>query len=155
MKKILFVCLGNICRSPVAEAILRDKFEKNSLQSEFSVDSCGTGGWHEGEPPHHGTRAMLKSFAISDERIFARKIHPHDITASDLIFCMDNQNKEDVMSIARKKSLPTDHIHLFLEFTQTGTHHGFEVPDPYYTGKFDEVFAMLDEAADRFIKLIK
>lgn len=151
MEKILFVCLGNICRSPMAEAILRDKIAKNSLSHSYIVDSCGTGGWHEGEPPHHGTRAILKDFGISDKGIFARKINDNDIISSHYIFCMDNQNKEDVLKLAKKSSL-TESIHLYLDYTQISVNKSFEVPDPYYTGRFSEVFAMLDDASEVFVK---
>ena len=76
--RVLFICLGNICRSPMAEAVFRDLVKKENLQDSITCDSAGTGGWHIGNPPHRGTREILKKNLISDAGILAWQLHTAD-----------------------------------------------------------------------------
>jgi len=96
MIKVLFVCLGNICRSPMAEAVFRHYVKEAGLADKIAVDSAGTGDWHTGSPPHRGTRNVLTANRISYEGITARQITPSDMKDSHYIIVMDEQNKRDV-----------------------------------------------------------
>ncbi len=89
MKKVLFVCLGNICRSPMAEAVFRDLVSREGLEDRIEIDSAGTGDWHIGHPPHQGTRKILNENNISTEGLVARKIKIEDLTEFDYIIAMD------------------------------------------------------------------
>jgi protein-tyrosine phosphatase len=141
--KILMVCLGNICRSPLAEGILKAKFDE--LNKTVEIDSAGTGGWHIGSTPDvRSVKAAAKrQVDISMQK--ARKIQNADLDYYDFIFVMDKSNYADVKLLATSKE-QEDKIHLILEFGNVGK--GLEVPDPYYgTEKdFDDVFDLLDAA---------
>jgi len=141
--KILMVCLGNICRSPLAEGILKARLEELNITVE--IDSAGTGGWHIGSTPdvRSVNAAAKRKVDISMQK--ARKIQNADLDYYDFIFVMDKSNYADVKSLATSKE-QEDKIHLILEFGNKGK--GLEVPDPYYgTEKdFDDVFDLLDAA---------
>lgn len=137
------VCLGNICRSPLAEGILKARLEELNITVE--IDSAGTGGWHIGSTPdvRSVNAAAKRKVDISMQK--ARKIQNADLDYYDFIFVMDKSNYADVKSLATSKE-QEDKIHLILEFGNKGK--GLEVPDPYYgTEKdFDDVFDLLDAA---------
>ncbi|WP_236976421.1 low molecular weight protein-tyrosine-phosphatase [Membranihabitans maritimus] len=144
--KILMICLGNICRSPLAEGILRDKINRNNL--EWEVDSAGTSGWHNGELPDSRSInvALENGIDITGQR--SRKIRSIDIDNFDLLLVMDEKNKQDVLKycqneIERKKVIK------IMSFTGQQS----DVPDPYF-GEFgfENVFNMLDEACEYIIK---
>lgn len=137
--RVLFICLGNICRSPMAEAVFRDLVKKENLQDSITCDSAGTGGWHIGNPPHEGTREILKKNLISDEGILARQLHIADLASFDYLIAMDNSNRENIRLL--NEQLEENKIHLLMNFAENRVYD--EVPDPYYTGKFDEVFQMV------------
>lgn len=147
--KILMVCLGNICRSPLAEGILREKARQKSAR--VFVQSAGTGGWHTGEPPHHLSQkvAAINKVDISGQR--ARKFRASDILDFDFVYCMDQNNLEDVRKISGKHWIP-EKAGLILDLLpELGIR---EVPDPYYGG-FDgyiHVYNLLDRACDRIIE---
>ena len=101
MIHILFVCLGNICRSPMAEAIFREKVKKEGLADRIHVDSAGTGDWHIGKPPHQGTREILKANGISDEGLFARQIKTNDLNEYDYIIAMDTENVKNIKELRK------------------------------------------------------
>src|SRR5690625_887334 len=102
MVHVLFLCLGNICRSPMAEAIFRDHVHTAGLRAAITTDSAGTAGWHEGKLPHEGTRAILEEHGISYEGIRARQVMIEDGEKFDYIVVMDDQNKQDVQQILPK-----------------------------------------------------
>ncbi|TXI00041.1 MAG: low molecular weight phosphotyrosine protein phosphatase [Pseudorhodobacter sp.] len=143
MTRILFVCLGNICRSPTAEGVFRARAAKAGLT--VSVDSCGTGGWHAGEPPHPPSvqAARRRGYDLSGLR--ARQITRADFTDFDRILVMDRRNLADVMAIRPQGGTGPE---LFLGYARG---MGDEVPDPWYTGAFDRVLDMVEAASDGLI----
>jgi protein-tyrosine phosphatase len=137
--RILFVCLGNICRSPTAEAVMRDLTVKAGLADEITVDSAGTGDWHIGYPPD--SRAVeagaKRGLTVSGT---ARQIAPSDFENFDLIVAMDRSNHADLIELAGKED---PRIRLLREF---GPDDELDVPDPYFGGEdgFDEVISLID-----------
>jgi protein-tyrosine phosphatase len=100
MIKILFVCLGNICRSPMAEAVMRHLIKKEGLEKEIVVDSAGTGDWHIGKPPHEGTCHILNKYHISYEGQKARQVIAEDLTSFNYIIGMDIENVGNIRRLA-------------------------------------------------------
>lgn len=100
MVQVLFVCLGNICRSPMAEAVFRHKVKKANLGDKIKVDSAGTASWHEGKVPHEGTRQKLDEVAISYEGMTARQVKAEDFERFNYIIAMDEKNMTDLQSVA-------------------------------------------------------
>jgi len=148
-KKILMVCLGNICRSPLAEGILRSKLPNN-----FIVDSAGTGGWHAGERPDKRSILTAKNRGIDITHQRARKFQKNDFENFDYIYVMDNQNFKDVSSLAEKENHKAK-VQLILEEIFPGER--VDVPDPYYGGQdgFEKVYDMLDEACEIIAKKLE
>lgn len=140
--KILMVCLGNICRSPLAEGILKSK-----LSSDFEIDSAGTIAMHQGKLPDSRSISTARVYGIdiTDQR--SRPITKSDLDSFDFIFCMDEENYFNVLNLADSE-VQKSKVHLILEFAGMGRN---EVPDPYYGGisGFEKVFEMLDEASDK------
>jgi protein-tyrosine phosphatase len=140
------VCLGNICRSPMAEAVLRHKLRLAGLESKVIVDSAGTGNWHAGEPPHVGTRRVLEINGVSWEGITARQIRLPDLVAFDYILTMDDDNLQSVQRLGKATGTVACLLSFVPDLVVT------EVPDPYYDGRFSEVYDLLDAACDGFIQ---
>lgn len=149
--KILMVCLGNICRSPLAEGILKDKIQKNNLN--WIVDSAGTGGYHVGSSPDPRSIqvAALNDIDISMQR--ARKVRSIDFEEFDLIYAMDTYNYQDLLKQAREDE--KSKIKLILNEVEPKTNQS--VPDPYYGGEdgFKNVFNMINEACESIIHKYK
>ena len=102
MLTITFICLGNICRSPMAEALMRHKVAEAGLSDKIQVDSVGTGNWHVGERPHRGTAKVLKYHDIDFKGITARQLNERDIEESDYLVVMDLDNYNDVQRMANR-----------------------------------------------------
>ncbi|MBB78192.1 MAG: protein-tyrosine-phosphatase [Crocinitomicaceae bacterium] len=147
--KILMVCLGNICRSPLAHGILREKIKLNNINA--SVDSAGTSNYHIGDPPDFRmiTTAKLNNIMIEDLK--ARQFTTKDFYDFDIIYVMDKNNYDNVIQLAKNKEQKEKVKMILNEITQGMNHN---VPDPYYGGNkgFEEVFNMLDQATDKIIK---
>ncbi len=150
-KKVLFVCLGNICRSPAAEGIFRHMVKEAGLIDRIHVDSAGTGGWHVGEPPdarmiHH---AGLRGYDLRD--LEARQFtHPEDFLRFDYILTMDNSNFKTVLNLDTKR----EHHHKVKPLTSfCRIHKVTEVPDPYYreADGFDLVLDLLEDACGELL----
>jgi protein-tyrosine phosphatase len=137
--RILFVCLGNICRSPTAEGVMRDLIRREGLQDEIEVDSAGTGGWHVGSPPDERSTAAAAARNIVLDGA-ARQVGPADFDDFDLLVAMDRENLANLRRMA-----PDDEararVRLLLE-------NGQDVPDPYYGGEdgFDHVLDLVEAA---------
>lgn len=144
--KILMVCLGNICRSPLAEGLLRQKL-KEAGADDFEVDSAGTGGWHSGEAPDKRAIAVAAKYGLDISKQCARKFHPDDFDKFDFIFAMDASNFNDLSAMARG-STQREKLHPFLPFA--GINDPSEVPDPWYGGAqdFEDVYRLLDQACE-------
>ncbi|MGO4770036.1 low molecular weight protein-tyrosine-phosphatase [Flavobacterium sp. W22_SRS_FK3] len=145
--KILMVCLGNICRSPLAEGILASKLPNET----FIVDSAGTGSWHVGHSPDKRSIAVAQKNGLSIEGQKGRQFKTSDFEEFDYIYVMDNSNYRDVIHLAKTP----DHknkVHLILN--ELFPDENVDVPDPYFgiTNGFDNVYQMLDEVTDVIAK---
>lgn len=149
--RILMVCLGNICRSPLAEGILQSKLPKD----KFIVDSAGTGNWHSGEQPDKRSILTAKNRGLDISCQKARQVRQSDFTDFDHIYVMDSSNLRDVTKLAPNDTSRSK-VKLMMDEIFPG--QKIDVPDPYYGGPegFDKVYDMLDEACERVAqKLIK
>ncbi|MGB3465834.1 MAG: low molecular weight protein-tyrosine-phosphatase [Cyclobacteriaceae bacterium] len=152
MIKVLFVCLGNICRSPLAEAIFDHQIKEQGLENSFSSDSCGTGGYHIGADPDHRSQLVAKQHGVSMKHA-ARKFQKSDYEAFDYIIPMDQQNYEDIVSA-------TGHAHdglMLMRKFDPDAENSEDVPDPYFGGQdgFEEVYQMLDRSNVSFISFLR
>ena len=142
------VCLGNICRSPLAEGILQYKIEKHKL--DWQVDSAGTASWHNGERPDSRSQRVAKKHGIDISGQRSRQFQAYDYENFDLIFAMDLQNLRDIKALALNDD-ESKKAKLFLQ--ELFPEHKMEVPDPYYGDDgFESVYRLLDRACDAFIK---
>ena len=152
VKKILFVCLGNICRSPAAEGIFKKKIKDRELENLFVVDSAGTGGWHVGNLADRRMReaALSRGIELTSR---SRKIDDNDLYEFDHILVMDKDNLYAVKSLIKDQNNPVNSkIKLILSYSKNFQLD--EVPDPYYGGQngFDKVIDLLDDAMDGLIE---
>lgn len=143
MTRILMVCLGNICRSPLAEGILRSKLP----QDAFVVDSAGTAAYHIGSSPDPRSVAVARKHGLDISGLRGRQFEVLDFDRFDLIYVMDNSNYQNVVKLARNTN-DTSKVKLILD--EVYPDEKLEVPDPYYGGDqgFENVYQMLDEACN-------
>lgn len=146
------VCLGNICRSPMADGLLRKKVKEHNLPVE--VDSAGTSGFHAGEQADERMRITAKKFGVNIDDLRARQFTKKDFQEFDQIFVMDSSNYNNVLSLAETEE-DRSKVHLILNELHPGKN--LQVPDPYYGGTngFIEVFNLLDAATDNIIDKIR
>ena len=142
--RILFVCMGNICRSPTAEGVFRHHAELAGMSEHLDIDSAGTHAYHTGEPPDRRARAAAERRGMSLEGIRARRVVTDDFERFDYIIAMDEDNLERL-----RVESPEEHrgkLRLFLEFSKANER---EVPDPYYGGSagFERVLDLVEEAS--------
>ena len=154
MVKVLFVCLGNICRSPMAEGVFRELIQKHGLEDKINCDSAGTMGWHAGQSPDHRAikNALNHGIALTHK---GREITPADFDSFDHIVVMDENNFKDVHALYYKvKQVPAPIEKLFLLRDYDPTVKGvYEVPDPYYGSEadFEEVFRIVKRSGEELL----
>lgn len=153
MIRVLFVCLGNICRSPTAEGVFRDLVAREGLADKIVTDSCGTSGWHKGDPPDSRAQQEAKQRGINISDLESRETRSSDFTDFDFIIAMDDNNFQTLNAMC-----PAQHaskIHMFLAFAPDIA--VTDVPDPYYGGAdgFANVFDMIDAASSGLLTHIR
>jgi len=138
----------------MAEAVMRHKIAQAGLDGDILVDSAGTSRYHPGDPPHKGTRHKLDEMGISYEGIFARQITRQDLDRFDYIICMDRENYQDCLSFASGDN--KNKLCYFADFAPGGTFsHGKDVPDPWYTGNFDQTYDLADTACAGLLEYLQ
>ena len=152
MIKVLFVCMGNICRSPTAEGVFRRKLREKNLEDKVDVASAGTHGYHVGEAPDQRTQRAAARRGYDLSAIRARKIAPQDIDYFDLILAMDRNSLEALRLVCPPARF--DRLGLFMDYSKHFDDN--EVPDPYYgLGQgFDLVLDMVEDATDGLVELV-
>ncbi|PTR29725.1 low molecular weight protein-tyrosine-phosphatase [Pseudomonas sp. GV085] len=150
--RVLFVCLGNICRSPTAEGVLRHKLREAGLADRVEVASAGTGDWHVGKAPDKRSQAaaQLRGYDLSTQR--ARQVSRADFATYDLILAMDNSNLRNLEAL--QPAMGKAELDLFLRRYQSQVD---EVPDPYYDGEqgFEQVLDLIEHASDLLVIELK
>lgn len=151
--RILLVCMGNICRSPTAEVVLRDFIKNNMLGDIVEVDSAGTHGYHVGEAPDSRTQRAASSRGYNLSQLRARKVAQQDLDYFDLILAMDKSNLDNLKRMASPEQ--QERIKLFMDYS--GNFEDDEVPDPYYGlgHGFDLVLDMVEDASKGLVEDIK
>ncbi len=149
MIKILFVCLGNICRSPMAEFVLKDMVKKKGIQDNFYIDSAATSNEEIGNVMHYGTIEKLKKSQIEYTDHRARRITPNDYNKFDYIIGMEERNIRDILKIIGQDS---EHkVYKLLDFTNKPR----DIADPWYTGNFEITYKEVVEGCKAFLKELK
>lgn len=153
MKRILFVCMGNICRSPTAEGVARKIITNNKLENIIKVDSAGTHGYHVGEPPDLRTREAALRRGIDLSGLRARKVVPEDFERFDLLLAMDHDN----LALLKRGAQPEHHAKLGLFMSYASRFDTEVIPDPYYGGEqgFELVLDMAEDAAGGLIEALQ
>ena len=143
---VLFVCMGNICRSPLAEGLLGHKARGRGVESRFIIDSAGTGGWHAGERPDGRVREVASRHGV-DLNGRARQVTPQDFDRFDHVICMDDENRRQL----EQDGAPDEKLRLLLECDPAAAVR--EVPDPYYGGRrgFENVYGLIDSACEALL----
>lgn len=148
--RVLIICMGNICRSPIAHGVVRERLQRHGLAQRVEIDSAGTHRYHLGSPPDERALAAAARRGIDISDLRARQVEPADFEAFDLLLAMDEQN----LQALRDMAAPHHHgkIHLFMEYA--AAQRGTIVPDPYFGGPagFEQVLDMAEEAADRLMQ---
>lgn len=146
--KILMVCLGNICRSPMAEGIMRNKIEQHKLQ--WHVSSAGTAAYHAGEEPDRRAQVELKKYKIDISQQRAKKFNAYMFDEYDVIYAMDSSNYTDILHLAETED-EKNKVSMIMNLVEPG--RNTSVPDPYYDDAlYATVYNMLDAACDKILK---
>ena len=150
---VLFVCLGNICRSPTAHALFQAHVDQQQLDHRITVDSAGTGAWHSGAPPDDRAQATALHYGYDMSHLRARQVNLNDFSQYDYILAMDQQNLEDLQSLQPENFSGV--LGLFLR--ESGIDHTIDVPDPFYGGQqhFETVVQLIHDAVDGLLQRIK
>lgn len=146
--RILMVCLGNICRSPLAEGILRHKATQNGLK--WHIESAGTGAWHVGQAPDPRSQKVAKLHGIDISHQRAQQFSPYHLETFDKIFAMDSSNYQDIIRHAKNED-EKNKVALIMNMVEPGKNKA--VPDPYYDDHlYEVVYQMIDEACEEIVK---
>ena len=144
-RRLLFICLGNICRSPLAEGVFRRVAEDEGVLQLFDIDSAGLGDWHVGQAPDIRAQAAARNRGVDISGQSARQIRPADFSRFDLLLAMDGSNYQELVQLA-----PSDERHKIRRFLDYAPHVGTQdVPDPFYGGRegFDHALDLIEQAA--------
>ena len=154
MVNILFVCLGNICRSPLAEGIFQNLVDNKKLSGQIFCDSAGTSGWHIGEPPDRRSEAIANQHGLTLNHS-GRQLDKEDFQNYDYIIAMDKHNLEDIKNSSGFESFDSSRLFLMRKFDAEGK--GKDVPDPYFGGPegFENVYQMLDRSCKKFLEYLQ
>lgn len=145
MIKVMFVCHGNICRSPMAEFVLKDMVKKRGIEQEFFISSAATSAEEIGNGVHRGTREKLKQYGISTEGKYAVQLKKQDYQKYDYILAMDKQNVKNIQKIIEGDS--QNKVHLLLSYAEKNR----DIADPWYTGDFDKTYDDIVEGCNAFL----
>lgn len=152
--RVLFVCMGNICRSPLAEGVFRHLVREEGLADAFEIDSAGTGAWHVGERPDPRTRAIARRYGLDLSDLRARQVQRKDLHHFDHVFVMDKTNLHDTLALDPHGDHGT-RVRLFREFDpEPGS---YQVPDPYTGGQeaFEEVYRIVERTCRALLERFK
>ncbi|MGN0929286.1 MAG: low molecular weight protein-tyrosine-phosphatase [Alphaproteobacteria bacterium] len=151
MIKVLFVCLGNICRSPMAQFVFQKMVDEAGLTEKFEIDSAGTDGYNElnREGIHYGTREILTEMKVPFSQHYSRRIRKEDYKKFDYIIAMDESNVEDIQTLIGKDT--DGKISMLLDYTN----HPRKIKDPWYTGNFDETYWDIVDGCQAFLEFLK
>lgn len=150
--RVSLVCLGNICRSPIAHVVLEDRLERAGLADRVAVTSSGTGGWHTGEPMDRRAAAVLADTGYDPTRHVARRFTRDSYAENDLLLAMDASNHADMTELAPDVA-SLEKLRMFRDFDPEATDDDREVPDPWYGGGegFRDVLAMVERTVDALV----
>jgi protein-tyrosine phosphatase len=156
MNRILFVCMGNICRSPTAEAVMRRLVREEGLEHEFEIDSAGTGGWHAGDPPDRRATEAARARGVTLEGA-ARQVRPRDFEHYDLLLAMDRENLRELRTFSPDGDADGK-ARLLREFDPASAGApDLDVPDPYYGGPqgFETVLDQVEAACKGLLDALR
>ena len=149
MINVLFVCTGNICRSPMAEAVLKDLVARAGLEDQFHIDSVGTDCYYLNSPAHPGTQRVLAMHGIECHSI-SRRVTIADLIEADYVIAVDRDNLFDLRAMGREVD---GRLHLLLSFTEDTPE--IEIPDPYYGGNFEEIYRLVEAGCRGLLEHIR
>ncbi|MCW2955914.1 MAG: phosphotyrosine protein phosphatase [Thermoleophilia bacterium] len=154
---VLFICMGNICRSPMAEAVFRVLVDEAGLVDRVRIDSAGTHSYHLDHAPHPETQAELGRRGVAVGEQVSRLVTTADLQEFDLVVAMDHANMDELATLVQAAGGPDavrSEVFLLLDHA-TGTDHDGQVPDPYYAGGYDHVFDLIDDGARGLLELVR
>ncbi len=151
MKHIVFVCLGNICRSPLAEALFKEQVKLKGVEDHYFIDSCGTNGFHNGERADYRTRANAAEHGIEVPSI-SRQLNLGDLMDADLVITMAKDVHDQVLRFCRTEE-QREKVHLFRKFDPTEPNS--DVPDPWYNDRFEDVFQIIDANCSLWLQKLR
>ena len=146
---VLMVCLGNICRSPLAEGLFQHHVNLRGLTDSYNIDSCGTGGWHVGQGPHQGSISIAHTHGIDISAQRSRQVQATELSDWDWIIAMDRSNRENLLRLGANP----ERTRLLLGFIPPGYER--DVPDPYYEGGFDRVYDLVNDGCHHLLDFLE
>jgi len=155
MIRVLFVCYGNICRSPMAEAVLQKKLKERNLEDEFAIDSAGVSGHTEGSEPDLRTQSIAKKYDLDVSDMYARPIRQEDIYTFDYVLVMDTENYEDVARLTGQNH--PNNVYLLRFFDSDRDEVYPNIPDPYFDDQegFEYTYRVIERSIDGFLEYVQ